>query len=102
MSATSLTPGQNHRLRTAKNNLATVLVTLSFVLALIPLVWMLWTVLSKGLHAITRNGWFTQSQRGITYRDPGGGVPKRDDVPASGTVSRCPVRRPAQRRSLFD
>jgi phosphate transport system permease protein len=41
---------------------------------LIPLVWLLWTVLSKGLHAITRNGWFTQSQRGITYRDPGGGV----------------------------
>ena len=35
---------------------------------------MLWTVLSKGLHAITRNGWFTQSQRGITYRDPGGGA----------------------------
>ena len=29
---------------------------------------------SKGLHAITRNGWFTQSQRGITYRDPGGGA----------------------------
>ena len=32
---------------------------------------MLWTVISKGLHAITRNGWFTQSQRGITYRDAG-------------------------------
>ena len=43
-------------------------------IALIPLVWLLWTVLSKGLHAITRNGWFTQSQRGITYRDPGGGA----------------------------
>jgi phosphate transport system permease protein len=74
MSVTSLVAGHNHRLRSAKNNLATVLVTLSFVAALVPLVWMLWTVLSKGLHAITRNGWFTQSQRGITYRDPGGGV----------------------------
>ena len=74
MSVTSLASGHNHRLRTAKNNLATVLVTLSFVVALIPLVWMLWTVLSKGLHAITRNGWFTQSQRGITYRNPGGGA----------------------------
>ena len=74
MSVTSLASGQNHRLRTTKNNLATVLVTLSFVVALIPLVWMLWTVLSKGLHAMTRNGWFTQSQRGITYRDPGGGA----------------------------
>jgi phosphate transport system permease protein len=74
MSVTSLVAGQNHRLRSAKNNLATVLVTLSFGIALIPLVWLLWTVVSKGLHAITRNGWFTQSQRGITYRDQGGGA----------------------------
>ena len=60
--------------RKAKNLLATVLVTASFGIALIPLVWLLWTVLDRGLHAITRNGWFTHSQRSITYRDPGGGA----------------------------
>ena len=42
--------------RKFKNNLATVLVTASFFVALIPLVWLLWTVISKGLHALTRNG----------------------------------------------
>ena len=56
------------------NNLATVLVTASFIVALVPLVWLLWTVVSRGLHAITRNGWFTHSQRDITYKDPGGGA----------------------------
>ena len=56
------------------NNLATMLVTASFVVALIPLVWLLYTVISRGLHAITRNGWFTHSQRDITYKDPGGGA----------------------------
>jgi phosphate transport system permease protein len=60
--------------RKFKNNLATVLVTASFFVALIPLVWLLWTVISKGLHALTRNGWFTHSQRDITYKDPGGGA----------------------------
>ena len=60
--------------RKFKNNLATVLVTLAFGIALVPLVWLLWTVVSRGLHAITRNGWWTHSQRGLTYRDPGGGA----------------------------
>ncbi len=74
MSATFLSAGQGHRLRRAKNNLATVLVTAAFGVALIPLVWLLWTVVSKGIQAIAANGWFTQSQRGITYRDSGGGA----------------------------
>ncbi|MEO9236922.1 MAG: phosphate ABC transporter permease PstA [Jatrophihabitantaceae bacterium] len=62
------------RSRQVKNRLSTVLVYLSFGIALIPLIWLLWTVLSKGLHAITRNGWFTHSQRNLTYRDAGGGA----------------------------
>jgi phosphate transport system permease protein len=61
-------------LRKAKDRLATTLIYGSFLVALIPLLWLLWTVLSRGLHAITRNGWFTESQRGVTYRDPGGGA----------------------------
>jgi phosphate transport system permease protein len=70
----SLTLTPAHGLRKVKNNLAAILVTLAFGVALIPLVWLLWTVVSKGIYAMTRNGWFTQSQRGITYRDPGGGA----------------------------
>jgi phosphate transport system permease protein len=72
MTALSLAPW--HKLRKVKNNAATVLVTLAFGVALVPLVWLLWTVISKGVHALTRNGWFTDSQRGITYRDSGGGA----------------------------
>jgi phosphate transport system permease protein len=61
-------------LRKLKNHLATVLITASFLVALIPLVWLLWTVISKGLHALTRTGWFTHSQRNLTFTDPGGGA----------------------------
>lgn len=61
-------------LRKLKDRTATVLIWGSFLLALIPLIWLLWTVFSKGLHALTRNGWFTESQAGITYRTPGGGA----------------------------
>jgi len=60
--------------RQLKNLTAMVLVYLSFGVALVPLIWLLWSVLSKGLHAVTRNGWFTHSQRNLTYRDPGGGA----------------------------
>ena len=66
--------GTSQGWRKAKDRLATTLIWASFGLALIPLVWLLWTVVAKGLHAVTRNGWFTLSQRGITYRDPGGGA----------------------------
>ena len=71
---TALHQAPGHTMRKVKNNVATVLVTLAFGLALIPLVWLLWTVVSKGIHAMTRDGWFTESQRGITFRDPGGGA----------------------------
>jgi phosphate transport system permease protein len=62
------------RWRKAKNSLAGTLIVGSFLVALVPLVWLLWTVVSKGLHAATRNGWFTSSQRNKTYTDPGGGA----------------------------
>jgi phosphate transport system permease protein len=60
--------------RKVKDRLATTLVYGSFLLALVPLIWLLWTVLSRGLRAISSQGWFTGSQRGLTYRDAGGGV----------------------------
>ncbi|UQX88773.1 phosphate ABC transporter permease PstA [Jatrophihabitans telluris] len=72
--STSLAASGGQGSRKVKDRTATTLVYACFGVALIPLIWLLWTVLSKGLHAITRNGWFTHSQRGLTYRDPGGGA----------------------------
>jgi phosphate transport system permease protein len=60
--------------RKAKNATATVAVTACFLIAMVPLVWLLWTVVSKGIHAITRTGWFSRSQRNLTFTDPGGGA----------------------------
>jgi phosphate transport system permease protein len=60
--------------RAFKNNLATVLITASFGVALIPLVWLVWTVVGRGLKTILSSTWWTDSQRGITFRHPGGGV----------------------------
>ena len=60
--------------RKFKNNLATVLVTLSFLIALVPLVWLLSTVISKGYHALTQSGWFTSDIGTRTFSDPGGGA----------------------------
>jgi phosphate transport system permease protein len=62
------------RPRRAKNGLATVLVSLSFLIALIPLVWVLWTVISKGASTVLHGSWWTSTQRNITYTDPGGGA----------------------------
>ncbi|HEY3633360.1 MAG TPA: phosphate ABC transporter permease PstA [Jatrophihabitantaceae bacterium] len=74
VATSGLTTGVGHRSRKFKNNLATVLVTLAFGVALIPLVWLLWTVVGKGYHAITRSGWFTSDTGTRTFSDPGGGA----------------------------
>lgn len=60
--------------RTVKNTLATVYVSLAAVLAIVPLVWILWSVISKGIHLILDSNWWLQSQRGITPRREGGGA----------------------------
>jgi phosphate transport system permease protein len=60
--------------RKVKNNLATVLVTLSFGIALVPLVWLLWTVVGKGWHVIVHAGWWTGTQRNKISTDAGGGA----------------------------
>ena len=69
-----LGPAKGAGRRKFKNSVATVMVTLSFLIALVPLVWLLWTVVSKGLHAITRNGWWSSDQGVRTFADPGGGI----------------------------
>ena len=60
--------------RRLRNHLATGLVWACFLIALIPLAWILWTVISKGAGLLTDSTWWTNSQRGITARRVGGGA----------------------------
>jgi phosphate transport system permease protein len=60
--------------RRIENKAATVLVTLSVMLALVPLLWVLWSVVAKGLHAVTSAVWWTHSQAGLTAFINGGGA----------------------------
>lgn len=65
----------NLGIRKLKNNLATALVTACFLIALVPLVWLLWTVISKGWHDITAASWWTDDQRQTQdWRTAGGGA----------------------------
>jgi phosphate transport system permease protein len=56
------------------NSVATVLVTLSMVLALTPLVLVLYSVIAKGYKAIASTVWWTHSQAGMTAFVGGGGA----------------------------
>jgi phosphate transport system permease protein len=60
--------------RRVRNTLATVLIHLCLAIALVPLVWILWTVIDKGAGLLTDPTWWTNSQRGITARRVGGGA----------------------------
>ena len=60
--------------RAVRNELARILMWVAFAIALIPLVWILWTVLSRGGELLTTSTWWTNSQRGITSRLHGGGA----------------------------
>lgn len=62
------------RRRRVADIVATVLVTLSMVIALAPFVWVLCSVIAKGLRAIASSVWWTHSQAGMTAFDAGGGV----------------------------
>ncbi|MFC8502156.1 phosphate ABC transporter permease PstA [Pedococcus sp. NPDC057267] len=66
--------GHPARGREAKDLLARVVMWLAFALALVPLVWILWTVVSKGFHLLLEPQWWTNSQKGITSRHEGGGA----------------------------
>jgi phosphate transport system permease protein len=66
-------PGLGRRRRVA-NNVASVLVSLSMVIALTPLLWVLWSVIVQGFKAITSSEWWTHSQAGMTAFVPGGGA----------------------------
>jgi phosphate transport system permease protein len=71
-SALSASPGRGWR--KAKDRIASVAVVAAFGIALVPLIWLLWTVVGKGWTAITSAGWWTEDQRNHTFKDPGGGA----------------------------
>jgi ABC-type phosphate transport system permease subunit len=60
--------------RTLKNTLAWVYVSIAAVLAVIPLVWVLWTVVTQGWRLLLTSNWWLESQRGLTPRREGGGA----------------------------
>ncbi|WP_406832450.1 phosphate ABC transporter permease PstA [Pedococcus sp. KACC 23699] len=66
--------GHRARGRAVKDQIARAVMWGAFLLALIPLVWILWTVGSKGYHLLLDAQWWTNSQRGITSRREGGGA----------------------------
>ncbi|HEY7010913.1 MAG TPA: phosphate ABC transporter permease PstA [Jatrophihabitantaceae bacterium] len=72
--APTLTFAPASGMRRFKNRLATVGITACFVVALVPLAWVLWTVLSKGLGVILHASWWTETTRNVTATDPGGGA----------------------------
>ena len=61
-------------MRKVKDSTATIFIGLSFLVALVPLIWLLWTVVSKGLSDVLHASWWTGTQRNIRNVDPGGGV----------------------------
>ena len=65
---------QLNRSRVVRDGVATGVVCTCFALALIPLVWVLWTVISKGYRLVITVQWWTNSQNGITIRRVGGGA----------------------------
>jgi phosphate transport system permease protein len=60
--------------RRVANGVATLLVTLAMVLALTPLVLVLYSVIAKGYKAIASTAWWTHSQAGMTAFVGGGGA----------------------------
>jgi phosphate transport system permease protein len=60
--------------RKLKNNVATILFGASFVIAMIPLVWLLYTVLSRGFLAIISSTWWSRSLAGVLPEQFNGGV----------------------------
>lgn len=60
--------------RRFKNGLATVLVGLAFLIALVPLVWLLVTTIGRGFSAIISSGWWTNSLAGVLPEEFEGGV----------------------------
>ena len=57
-----------------KNKAATILFATSFLIAMVPLVWVLYTVLERGLSAVVSSGWWSRSLAGVLPDQMAGGV----------------------------
>jgi phosphate transport system permease protein len=62
------------RRRRITDAVATLLVSLSLLIAVTPLVMVLWSVVAKGFKAITSTTWWSHSQAGMTAFVTGGGA----------------------------
>lgn len=60
--------------RKVKDKVATALVSLAFLVAVVPLVWLLVSVLIKGFPAIVSADWWSRSLSGVTPDEVRGGV----------------------------
>ncbi|WIY04803.1 phosphate ABC transporter permease PstA [Amycolatopsis mongoliensis] len=60
--------------RKVKNGLATTLVWLSFLIAVVPLVWVLYTVIAYGIKRIPYSNWWSQDFGDVLSDEVGGGV----------------------------
>jgi phosphate transport system permease protein len=60
--------------RRIKDHAATTFFVVSFVIAVIPLAWLLWEVVDKGWSAIIHAEWWTHSLRGVMPEQFAGGV----------------------------
>jgi phosphate transport system permease protein len=60
--------------RKAKNLIATILVTLAFAIAIVPLVWVLITVIGRGLEPVLGPNWWNHSLSGLRPYEGGGGA----------------------------
>jgi len=60
--------------RRIENNVASMFFLASFVVALVPLVWVLSVVIGRGWYAVTRSGWWTHSLHGVLPEEFTGGV----------------------------
>ncbi len=60
--------------RKLKNRVATTLFTAAFVVAMVPLVWLIYTVVAKGITAVLSSTWWTNSLSGVLPEQMAGGV----------------------------
>ena len=72
--STPLDLGHKSRGRAVKDVIARIVMWGSFFLAMVPLVWILFTVISKGVSLLLQSSWWTNSQRNINSTDVGGGA----------------------------
>lgn len=60
--------------RKLKNKVATILFGTSFLIAMVPLVWLLYTVVERGFRAVISPGWWNRSLAGVLPDQFAGGV----------------------------